>query len=55
MPGVLLCCELKQALLNRRMAAESDHHLAQDRAAEEGKNHPQRLHPQAGADRRQPR
>jgi putative transposase len=31
--------ELKKALLNRLMAAEFDHHLAQDRAAEEGKNH----------------
>ena len=31
--------ELKKALLNRLMAAEFDHHLAQDRAAGEGKNH----------------
>jgi putative transposase len=31
--------ELKKALLNRLMAAEFDHHLAQDRAAEDGKNH----------------
>jgi putative transposase len=31
--------ELKKALLNRLMAAEFDHHLAQERAAGEGKNH----------------
>ena len=31
--------ELKKALLNRLMAAEFDHHLAQDRASGEGKNH----------------
>jgi putative transposase len=31
--------ELKRALLNRLMAAEFDHHLIQDRAATEGKNH----------------
>lgn len=32
--------ELKKALLNRLMAAEFDHHLIQDRASNEGKNHP---------------
>jgi putative transposase len=31
--------ELKKALLNRLMAAEFDHHLTQDRATNEGKNH----------------
>jgi putative transposase len=31
--------ELKQALLNRLMAAEFDHHLAQEQAAGLGKNH----------------
>jgi len=31
--------ELKKALLNRLMAAEFEHHLSQDRAAGEGKNH----------------
>jgi putative transposase len=31
--------ELKKALLNRLMAAEFDHHLAQERASGEGKNH----------------
>jgi putative transposase len=31
--------ELKKALLNRLMAAEFDHHLTQDRASTEGKNH----------------
>ena len=31
--------ELKKALLNRLMAAEFDHHLTQDRAANVGKNH----------------
>jgi transposase-like protein len=31
--------ELKKALLNRLMAAEFEHHLALDRASEEGKNH----------------
>lgn len=31
--------ELKKALLNRLMAAEFDHHLTQDRAANHGKNH----------------
>jgi putative transposase len=31
--------ELKKALLNRQMAAEFDHHLAQDRTSGEGKNH----------------
>jgi putative transposase len=31
--------ELKKALLNRLMAAEFDHHLAQDRASGEGRNH----------------
>jgi putative transposase len=31
--------ELKKALLNRLMAAEFDHHLTQDRAMNEGKNH----------------
>ena len=31
--------ELKKALLNRLMAAEFDHHLSEDRAANEGKNH----------------
>jgi putative transposase len=31
--------ELKKALLNRLMAAEFEHHLAQDRAAGDGKNH----------------
>lgn len=31
--------ELKKALLNRLMAAEFEHHLAQDRATGEGKNH----------------
>jgi putative transposase len=31
--------ELKKALLNRLMAAEFEHHLTQDRAAGEGKNH----------------
>ncbi|MDR3529281.1 MAG: IS256 family transposase [Rhodopila sp.] len=31
--------ELKKALLNRLMAAEFEHHLTQDQAAGEGKNH----------------
>jgi putative transposase len=31
--------ELKKALLNRLMAAEFEHHLAEDRALGEGKNH----------------
>ena len=31
--------ELKKALLNRLMAAEFEHHLTEDRAAGEGKNH----------------
>jgi transposase-like protein len=31
--------ELKKALLNRLMAAEFDHHLAQDRSGGEGKSH----------------
>src|SRR4051794_12227703 len=31
--------ELRQALLNRLMAAEFDHHMEQDRAAGEGRNH----------------
>jgi putative transposase len=31
--------ELKKALLNRLMAAEFDHHLAQERASGEGRNH----------------
>jgi putative transposase len=31
--------ELKQALLNRIMAAEFDHHFVQDRATQAGKNH----------------
>src|SRR5271166_3540717 len=31
--------ELKQALLNRLMAAELDHHLTQERTAGESKNH----------------
>jgi putative transposase len=31
--------ELKKALLNRLMAAKFDHHLAQERASGEGKNH----------------
>ena len=31
--------ELKKALLNRLMAAEFEHHLTQDRATGEGKNH----------------
>src|ERR1700748_2986558 len=31
--------ELKKALLNRLMAAEFEHHLAQERAAGAGKNH----------------
>lgn len=31
--------ELKKALLNRLMAAEFDHHLAEDRASNAGKNH----------------
>src|SRR5689334_8638538 len=31
--------ELKQALLNRLMAAEFDHHLDQERAGGEGRNH----------------
>jgi putative transposase len=31
--------ELKKALLNRLMAAEFDHHLIQDRASGDGKNH----------------
>jgi putative transposase len=31
--------DLKKALLNRLMAAEFDHHLAQERALGEGKNH----------------
>jgi hypothetical protein len=31
--------ELKKALLNRLMAAEFNHHLAQDRPTAEGKNH----------------
>jgi uncharacterized protein len=31
--------ELKKALLNRLMAAEFEHHLAQDRPSGEGKNH----------------
>jgi putative transposase len=31
--------DLKKALLNRLMAAEFDHHLAQERASGEGKNH----------------
>ncbi|MFL5285665.1 MAG: IS256 family transposase [Rhodopila sp.] len=31
--------ELRQALLNRLMAAEFDHHMGQDRAAGEGRNH----------------
>ena len=31
--------ELKQALLNRLMAAEFDHHMEQERASGEGRNH----------------
>ena len=31
--------ELKQALLNRLMAAEFDHHMDQERAAGKGRNH----------------
>jgi putative transposase len=31
--------ELKKALLNRLMAAEFDHHLAEERASGEGRNH----------------
>jgi putative transposase len=31
--------ELKQALLNRLLAAEFDHHMAQDRATRDGRNH----------------
>jgi putative transposase len=31
--------ELKQALLNRLMAAEFDHHMAQERTSGEGRNH----------------
>jgi len=31
--------ELKKALLNRMMAAEFDHHMEQDRAGREGRNH----------------
>src|SRR3954453_22110375 len=31
--------ELKQALLKRLMAAEFDHHMAQDRATGKGRNH----------------
>lgn len=47
--------ELKKALLNRLMAAEFDHHLAQGPGGGGGQEPPQRLHPQAGPDRRQPR
>jgi len=43
--------ELKKALLNRLMAAEFDHHLTEDRATGERQEPPQRLHPQARADR----
>jgi hypothetical protein len=46
--------ELKQALLNRLMAAEFDHHMAQDRATGGRPQPPQRRHPQARADRRRP-
>jgi hypothetical protein len=46
--------ELKKAFMNRLMASEFDHHMAKRPRLRRGQEPPQRLHPQAGPDRRRP-